>query len=280
MNSYMSALKNLNNSLGNKNVFVANLNYEIGKILANKNNSNLMNIKYNQIINKSIYYYTTAYEIYGDYKEEFWPIFKSILYDLWSLNFEMGFMQLALKYGNEYLNDFEKYEKNLKDDKTSKKVAFKCLHFAEKLSKNIDALEICKKIFDSKLYDSTKEQNEDEDFSLNFLQFFGKYFKFVVSTLKDEKLRSIYFEWSSHYRNLFDDSKNELDDKNKKLKDLIDDIEKNELKDFKNYFEILLNYFNNNIHQNISSNVDLKNDNEEKVKNLRYIYLLFKDQIY
>lgn len=291
LNHYINSLKILNDTLGSKNIFIGNLNLEIGRFLNSLSNQQL----------KSISFYTNSYKIYYEHKEEFWEIFKIILIDLFRLNSQMGFFQVALKYGMEYIHEYEKFERLESIKKLSfeyKEIAFNSLLTAEHLNKYDKGLEICKKIYEKKIFNYTVDAQKPDygilfenymkhrtDMELNRIKFFGKYLKFVIKEYSDEKLKNFY-EWIYYCKNvMFEDAKenkNNNINSEARMNMIITELEGSENKDFKNYFNLQLNNFINSQINTIYSNDDndfSKANNQEKTEILKHIYLIYKDEL-
>jgi hypothetical protein len=290
INYYLNSLKILNNTLDSQNIFIANLNLEIGRLFSNQSIDIL----------KAISFYTNAFKIYESHKEELWEIYKIVLVDLCKLNSKMGFSQVALKYGIEYLSEYDRLEKSENFKKSLdgyKEIAYNSVIIAEDLNKTNQGLDICKKIFERKIFnkhevssntrdkiENYKESSLDEEF--NKFQFISKYLKFIIKDFTNDKLKN-YYEWVNFYKNIFDEdgileSKTVKDCKDR-IDKIISSVENGEVKDFKLYFLTLINNFNNYLSnsQSINGNFDmLKSESDEKFRNLKYIFILFREEIF
>lgn len=287
INYYLSSLKILNNTLETQNIFIANLNLEIGRLFSNQSIDIL----------KSISFYTNAYRIYQLHKDELWEIFKMVLVDLCKLNSRMGFSQFALNYGIEYLIEYERLEKPENFRKTVdeyREIAYNCLITAESLNKVSEGLDICKKIFERKVFNkhevSSNTRDKIENFKESLLedepnkfQFISKYLKFIIKDFTDDKLKN-YYEWVYFYKNIFDED-GVIEGKlvKDRLDKIVSSVENGEIKDFKLYFLTLINNFHNYLSnsQSVNGNFDmLKSESDEKFRNLKYIYLIFREDIF
>ncbi len=285
LNYYLSSLKTLNNTLDQKNIFIANLNMEIGRFLNNQSQ--------NVYILKSINFYTNSYIIYQEHKEELWEIFKIVLVDLCKLNSKMGFLQVALNYGIEFLTEYDKYERNdlKRVNEEFKEVAYNCMQLAEHTNKNTHGIDTCRKLFEKKIFIKQDENNKKienykdsiSDDEPSRFQFISKFLKFIIKDLKDEKLKN-YYDWLYYFKNIFD-GEGKTDGKfntNERITHIISSVENGDIKDFKNYFLALINNFHfilfNN--QNLNGNFDIVKSDDEKIRNLRHFYLLFKDEVF
>jgi len=286
---YLNSLKILNNSLDQKNIFIANINLEIGRLFSNQNIDVL----------KSIPFYTNSYKIYQEHKEDLWEIFKIVLIDLCKLNSKMGFLQISLNYGIEYLNEYDKYERvegPKKYTEEYRELAYNCLIISEHLNKNNEGIEVCKKIFERSIFTknddvpiNSKEKIENYkdsvfDDELNKIQFMSKYIKFIVKDFTDERLKN-YYDWVYFYKNIFEeDGKFEIKfNNNQRIDHIIHSIENGDIKDFKIYFLNLINHFNSYISnsQGLNGNFEiLKSETDDKFRNLKYLYATFKDDIF
>ena len=278
----MNSLRIFNNSLGSNNIFTANLNLEIGKLYSLLNNEHL----------KAISYYTNSYKIFSDYKEEFWEIYKIILVDLCRLNSQMGFGQIAFKYALEYLSEYEKNEKfeTKKIPFEYKEVLFNCLIMTESLNKTSEGLEICRKIFDKKIFDK-KNFLQKENFEnylknkieeeINKKQFFTKYLKYIIKDLSDDKLR-IYYEWLYSFKNSFEENEEKSNLKiEEQINKILMDAESSEFKDFGHYFlNLIVSFVNSNNGESTKLEKDEKIKSNEQILKLKWIYLIFKDEVF
>lgn len=278
----MNSLKIFNNSLGSNNIFTANLNLEIGKLYSLLNNEHL----------KAISFYTNSYKIFSEHKEEFWEIYKIILVDLCRLNSQMGFSQIAFKYSLEYLSEYEKNEKidTKKIPLEYKEVLFNCLHMTESLNKTSEGLEICRKIFEKKIFDK-KNFLQKENFEnylknkieeeINKKQFFTIYLRFIIKDLSEDKLR-IYYEWLYSFKNSFEENEEKSNLKiEEQINKILIDAENAEFKDFGHYFlNLIVSFVNSNNGENTKLEKEEKIKSNEQTLKLKWIYLIFKDEVF